>query len=796
VPETPASFGDLLRQVRTAASLSQEELAQRSGLSVRGISDLERGARSTPRLETVRMLADALGVGQEAHAALLAAARPALLRSGLATASPVSPASLRTPLTRLIGREAELVALRTALADDEVRLLTLTGPGGVGKTRLAIEVAGGLYGTFRDGIVFVDLSPLTDPDLVVPTIAAAVGIRESAERRLIETLAAVQASKRFLLVLDNCERVLTVAPDITTLLATCPALTVFATSREPFHVRGERQFPVLPLPLPASDRLSMLDELAQNPAITLFIERATAVQSDFALTEDIAAVADICQRLDGLPLAIELAAAQVKVLPPAALLTRLEQRLPLLTGGARDRPTRQRTMRDAIAWSYDLLAPEEQALFRRLAVFAGGFTLAAAEGVAAPDGTLDIVTSIAALADSSLLGQEEILAGEPRYRMLETVREYGLEQLSIAEESADARHRFAANGEEEAVRRRYLGFYLELAEEAESHLISDVDTEWIDRIESEYDNIRAALTWALHPTRVPTVRTDGLRLAGALWLFWYYHSHLSRGRHWLEHALMVADAGPAAARAKALVGLGTLAHYQGDDDTAAPRLEEAISLWRALGDPVGLAYALTMRGNVAEDSGNYSEAEPLFAEAHDLFAQVDDQVNVAVTLYHLGVAKYGSGDFPTAALLCEEALAVGRRSGDPWITATAQAYLGLIYAESGAQRKAAVSLSEALMRFQEIGTTERIVEVIRRTAVLAESAGAPGTALRLLAAADNIAEEIGTMLALPERTAYERTWAAAEEVLGETSAESVLAGRGMSRDEAYAETECFLRDLG
>jgi len=698
-------------------------------------------------------------------------------------------------LTRLIGREAELVALRTALADDEVRMLTLTGPGGVGKTRLAIEVASGLHETFRDGVVFVDLSPLTDPDLVIPTIAAALGIRESPRRRLIETLAAVLAAKRTLLVLDNCERVLTVAPHITTLLTTCPALTVFATSRQLFQVSGERQFPVLPLPLPASDRLSMLDELTQNPAITLFIERATAVQPNFAPTEDIAAVAAICQRLDGLPLAIELAAAQVKVLPPAALLTRLEHRLPLLTGGARDLPTRQRTMRNAIAWTYDLLSPEEQALFRRLAVFAGGFTLAAAEVVAALDKPLDTVASITVLVDSSLLGQEEILVGEPRYRMLETVREFGLEQLSIGEESAGTRHRFAASREEEAIRRRYFGFYLAFAEEAESHLISDVDTAWIDRIESEYDNIRAALTWALHPARDPADRADGLRLAGAMWLFWYYHSHLSRGRHWLEQALTVAEAGPAAARAKALVGLGTLAHYQGDDDIAVPRLEEAISLWRALGDPFGLAYALSVRGNVAEDSGNYSEAEPLFTEARDLFVQVDDQVNVAVTLHHLGVVKYGLGDLPTAALLCEEALAIGRRSGDPWITAMAQAYLGLIYAESGAQRNAAVSLSEALMRFREIGTTERIVEVIRRTAVLAESVGAPGVALRLLAAADTIAEKIGTALALPERTVYERTRSAAQGVLGETSAESVLAGQELSLDEACAEADYFLRDL-
>jgi predicted ATPase/DNA-binding XRE family transcriptional regulator len=797
MPESRTPFSDQLRRLRNAAAMSQEDLADRTGVSRRGISDLERGLRHAPRLETVRLLADGLALGDDERQALFAAARPALLRSGLA-ASPASLPSLRTPLTRLIGREAELAVLRTALADDEIRLLTLTGPGGVGKTRLAIEVAGGLHGIFPSGIVFVDLSPLTNPDLVVPTIAAALGIREYARRRLIETLATVLTSRRFLLVLDNCEQVRAVAPDITILLAASPTLTVFATSREPFHVPGERQFPLLPLPLPASDRLLMLDELAQVPAITLFIERATAVQPAFALTEDTAAVVAICQRLDGLPLAIELAAAQVKVLPPAALLTRLEQRLPLLIGGARDLPTRQRTMRDAIAWSYNLLSLEEQVLFRRLAIFAGGFTLAAAEVVAAPDGKLDIVASIAVLVDSSLLDQENNLVGEPRYRMLETIREYGLEQLSIAENADDAQHWFAASGDEKAVRRRHLKYYLDLAEEAESHFISDVDTAWINRIESEYDNIRAALTWALHLARDPVDHANSLRLAGALWLFWYYHSQLSKGRDWLEQALAIAESSPNPnpARAKALVGLATLAHYQGDDDIAVPRLEEAISLWRASGDPVGLAYAISVRGNVAEDSGNYSQAESLFAEARDLFAQVDDQVNVAITLHHLGVVKYGSGDLPTAALLCEEALAVGRRSGDPWITAMAQAYLGLIYAESGALQKAALSLSEALIRFREIGTTERIIEVIRRTAVLAEFAGAPEAALRLLAAADNIAEEIGTAMALPERIAYERTRAAAEAVLGESSAESMLADQELSLDEACAEAECFLNSLG
>ena len=318
------AFGDLLRRLRTAAALSQEELAERAGLSRHGISDLERGARHAPRLETVRMLADALALAETDRQALLAAARPALLGNGPAVAPPASPGSLPAPLTRLIGRETELAALSAGLQDAEVRLLTVTGPGGVGKTRLAIAVAAAVQEAFPDGVVFVDLAPLSDPALVVPTIAVAFGVQAGADQVLLDRLCRFFAEKRLLLLLDNCEPVLGAAPDVATLLARCPGLTVLATSREPWRVRGEQEFPLHPLPLPASDRLLAIEEVQGSPAVALFVERAHAVQPRFALTaENAGAVAAICRRLDGLPLAIELAAARVKVLPPAALLARL-----------------------------------------------------------------------------------------------------------------------------------------------------------------------------------------------------------------------------------------------------------------------------------------------------------------------------------------------------------------------------------------------------------------------------------------------------------------------------------------
>src|SRR5829696_3791036 len=435
----PASFGNLLRHLRSAAWLSQEELAQRSGVSVRGISDLERGARSAPRLETVRLLADALDVDQASRAALLAAARPDIARRGATDREKPAFFSVPTPLTRLIGREAEVEALRTTLRRDDVRFVTLTGAGGTGKTRLAIAVAVEMGDDFPDGVVFVDLSLLTDPALVVPTIATTLGVREVVGQRLLETLGEVLAASRMLLLLDNCERVIEVAPEITTLLAASPGLTVLATSREPLHVRGEREFPVLPLPLPATTPIVELGQFASVPAIALFVERAEASQPDFTMTaENVAAVAAVCRRLDGLPLAIELAAARVKVLPPQALLARLEHRLPLLTGGGRDLPARQRTMRDAIAWSYDFLTSEQKRLFRHLAVFAGGFTLDGAEAVAAPDGSLAVLDSVVALVEQSLVRQMPGNEVEPRYHMLETVREFAVEQLTSSGEADEA----------------------------------------------------------------------------------------------------------------------------------------------------------------------------------------------------------------------------------------------------------------------------------------------------------------------------------------------------------------------
>jgi DNA-binding XRE family transcriptional regulator len=376
-------FGVLLRRLRTAASLTQEELAERSGTSVRGISDLERGLRHAPRLETVRLLAEALAPRDGDRAALLAAARPGVV-PGLPPAGGLgTPGSLPAPLTRLIGRETEAAALRARLAGDGVRLVTVTGAGGTGKTRLALEVAARARDRYADGVFFVDLSPLTDPRLVVPTIAAALGVRESGDRPLLETLSGFLAAKRVLLVLDNCERVLAAASDVAALLAACPALVVLATSREAFHVQGEHRYPLTPLRLPGARRPAAAAGAGAGSGRRALRRagggRGPRLRADRGNASEVSA---ICHRLDGLPLAIELAAARAQALPPPALLARLEHRLPLLAGGGHDLPARQRTMRDAVAWSHDLLPADERAVFRRLAVFSGGFTLDAADTVA------------------------------------------------------------------------------------------------------------------------------------------------------------------------------------------------------------------------------------------------------------------------------------------------------------------------------------------------------------------------------------------------------------------------------
>ncbi|MFO7167739.1 MAG: tetratricopeptide repeat protein [Chloroflexota bacterium] len=724
----PSTFGGRLKQLRQEHGLTQDALAERVGCATQTIRKIEGGQRR-PSYQIAARLAEELGIPPEErpHFIRLSRAEPGEDQPDLAAEPPTS--SLPIPLTRLIGRDQEVWGLQQLLLRPDARLLTLLGPGGAGKTRLGVEVAARLEDQFDDGAVFVNLVPIRDPALVVHTIADAVGIGEEGGRPRLERLREGLRARRMLLVLDNFEQVIPAAGLVADLLSSCPGLKALVTSREMLRVRGEHVFAVHPLPVPDGGHATADELLAQSAAVQLFAERAAAARPGFALTNANApAVAELCQRLDGLPLAIELAAARSTLFPPEALLARLGSRLKLLTGGPRDAPARQQTLRSTIAWSYDLLTEDEQKLFRRLCVCIGGCTLEAIEAIcAAGELEIDVVEGLASLVDKSLLWQDTAAGGEPWFRMLETIREYGLEQLE-------------QSGEAEAAHRAHADFYLRLVERSEPHLWSGEQEQWLDRLERELDNLRAGLAW--HLSQDEDV-APGLRMAGRLWRFWDMRGHWTEGLQWLEQALARRPGDAPEDRWLALHGAGNLALNLGEYERAKACYQESLAITQQLQRPHGIANSLLNLSLVTLYQGDLDRAIALQQEALAIHQAAGNRVGIALALHNLATMVMQQGDYDRATELAEESLARYRDLGDSRGTALATHDLALLAQRRRAYDRARALLEECRAMFDRLGAKNNLACVLNDLGELAFELGEYARARVLYEESLRLATELG-----------------------------------------------------
>ncbi len=659
-----------------------------------------------------------------------------------------TPNNLPARLTTFLGREREIGAV-VDLAGSH-RLVTLTGPGGTGKTRLSLEVARRLVEQHPDGVYFVELAPITQPELVAAEIGRAIALPERGGRTAMERLVEFIGERRMLLVLDNFEQVMGGATSVSELLASCPSLTILTSSRSGLRISGEQEYPVPPLALPNLARLPGHEELSQYDAVALFIERARAVRPDFMVTNDNApAVAEICVRLDGLPLAIELAAARIRILSPQAMLGRIEQRLALLAGGARDLPARQQTLRGAIAWSHDMLDEADRALFAGLSVFVGSASLDAIERVCGDLLGSNVIDALASLVDKSLLRQREGPEHEPRFEMLETIREFALEQAT-------------ERNELDALRQRHADHYLEVATLAGSQVMGSAKRSWLDRLEADHENLRAALGWAVETDRAEAA----LRMTAALWRFWQMRGHLGEGRDAVTAALALPHAAEhPAARADALSALAGLAYWQGDSAAARAAYEEEIALRRELGDRAGEAEALYGAsftwsiGELAEDR-NAEAAAALIEQAIPIFRELGDELAVGRCEWALAIVRYGQGELQEARESGLRALAIFQAADDRFMTGWTTYTLGLAdlsedyQAADGvpdARVAAAARLTGALRIFDEAEDSSGYTLVLDALALLALRNGDRDRAARLAGAVARLERETGTGLAFWNR---------------------------------------------
>jgi predicted ATPase/DNA-binding XRE family transcriptional regulator len=703
-------FGDLLRHHRQAAGLTQEDLAERAGLSVDTISLLERGEHRRPHRYTMQSLAEALGLSPRNRVRFETAARKPIVRTG---APDVQPADLSLQLTPFIGREREVEEVKQGLLHPDVRLLTLTGAGGVGKTRLGLEVARQVMDQFEEGVCFVALAPISEPALVPSAIAQALQVKQGAGQSVTDALEKYLRERQQLLVLDNFERLLEAGPPLAQLLAACPQLKVLVTSRVVLRIQGEHNYEVPTLTLPPAGYRPTL-EVDRYEGIHLFAERARAARSEFRITtENAPAVIELCRRLDGLPLALELAAARVNLLPPEAMLARLGNRLALLTGGARNLPDRQRTLRATLDWSYDLLDEDERLLFARLAVFVGGWTLVGAEAVCDVGDEGEVLQRMSALVNKSLVQQTNI-RHEPRFTMLETVREYALERLEMS-------------GKLERLRRRHAEYFLELAEEEERASQGPRQRAWLDRLETEHDNLRAALEWSLSSQGDTEL---GMQLTGALSHFWYVREHHSESRMWLQSALE-RGSDTSAARAKVLVGAGRLAWFQGEFARGNTLAEESLALYQDLGDDAGAAFALLVLGRTAVSQGNLVRGETLVEESLTLFRQQGNTWGIARASIVLADAALFEGDIDRATDFVQKALDIARDLEDAEGVALSLLYLGRAAHIWDDDTRSNRLLEESLMVFEDSVDSRGVAEVLLEMGRVAHAQGDGTRALEL-----------------------------------------------------------------